>query len=191
MRFMAKEDEKGRGFKTIVLPHNQARAELKTLVMYMERISERNAINDLLTGQSGIVLHTPKTYFLPTVGCAEFCFDKKLGDPIPLTSKRNLFLAPRAYLAHCNYQTLAVDEDPLVNDVVVYTSLRPKELAATMLELVAKEFNLELAHAVHFGVYLGDGKVRSKFGKGHVFDHSIDNVPDNYGDEGFFVRRDK
>lgn len=41
----------------------------------------------------------------------------------------------------------------------------------------------------HYGKYIGKGKVRSKFGKTHVYEHDIDFVLASYGDRAKFFHK--
>jgi hypothetical protein len=61
---------------------------------------------------------------------------------------------------------LSMDECP-ANGTVIYAS---KKLIA------------------HAGKYLGEGRVRSKWGKGHLAEHDVMDVPETYGERVFFFR---
>jgi len=45
------------------------------------------------------------------------------------------------------------------------------------------------AKATHSGVYVGDGKVQSKFRESHVYEHPLDAIPPELGSEARFFRR--
>ena len=54
----------------------------------------------------------------------------------------------------------------------------------------ADEISVARAHApVHYGVFVSDTNIRSKWGQCHVFEHRIEDVPHIYGTIARFFRK--
>ncbi|MBI2172644.1 MAG: hypothetical protein HYT73_00335 [Candidatus Aenigmarchaeota archaeon] len=48
---------------------------------------------------------------------------------------------------------------------------------------------VNMATGQNVGIYVGDGRVRLKWGFGHVYEHDLGSVPSIYGNEVRFFRR--
>jgi hypothetical protein len=55
--------------------------------------------------------------------------------------------------------------------------------------VVAYQSSAYPASVRHYGRLLADGRVRSKFGTGYVFEHALDRVPNCYGDRAVFFQK--
>ena len=68
-------------------------------------------------------------------------------------------------------------EEPEEGDLVTYFFHHP------MKRLYPKP------RSTHNGLYIGNGRVRSKFRESHVYEHPIEDVPRGYGNEVRFFRK--
>ncbi|MDO8460521.1 MAG: hypothetical protein Q7S74_05400 [Nanoarchaeota archaeon] len=50
-------------------------------------------------------------------------------------------------------------------------------------------FDMDPPIAAHSGIYIGNGRVRSKFRESYVYDHPLEAVPLHYGSEVKFFRK--
>jgi hypothetical protein len=92
-----------------------------------------------------------------------------------------LWFGTERFLSQHGWQPI---DDPQDRDIVVYGSELTQGSTLFGSFHPAGTFRTD-----HFG-YLHRDKVISRWENGHVFEHSIDAVPEQYGNQAFFLRKD-
>ncbi len=102
--------------------------------------------------------------------CTWFVFGKTLQEPwfTPHSFSKDLLDDPTNFLGKYGFNLV---HTPLSGDIVAYVSL-----------------GKTCVQAHHFGIF-DAGKVRSKFGVGHIFKHEMIQVPTSYGEKVLFYRK--
>lgn len=123
-------------------------------------------LNDLITGVPG--MKPVESDYWRNVQCAEYVFLIVMHERWSAQDIEGLYKASAEFLITHGYQAVDIPEP---GDIACYGESVP-----------------ELPFG-HFGIYLGEGSVRSKFGDADVFDHPWYLVSSSYGDKIFFFRK--
>lgn len=179
---MGVEAKVGSQYRTVDIPQSSVREAIGR-VRYKYKPDDLNCEREL-ADVAGLVIYRSSKEFEESDRCVEFAFEEE----IEKWPRGNITLHawPLRRLEYCGYQPLFAQESPRPGDVVVY-----RRQADVGEQLIFLDLHIEPDEliAVHFGIYLGDGMVRSKFGPGAAFDHPLEVIPPGYGDSAIFVRK--
>jgi hypothetical protein len=111
--------------------------------------------------------------------CAHYAFGKVHGakwamPPAPLNVNEQLRYRPIPFLRQRGYD---LTPEPKPGDIVAYGNL-------SLEDMERREEGFE-----HYGVLQPDGKIVSKFSIGPIVKHTIDLVPESYGNRVNFLRK--
>lgn len=112
--------------------------------------------------------------------CAQYVFSQvRHEDWLPTERSlepRGLWDNPLPFLSDHGYTET---DSPKPGDIVAYGLV------------IDRDDGQRVAMFNHYGIYVGEGRVTSKFDMGHVFQHGLHQVPTNYGSQiAFFTPRE-
>jgi hypothetical protein len=140
--------------------------ERRQLAIMVKIPSNRLAADTDITKIPGI--ETAGTGYPLEVQCTEYVFGHEMDEP---WSRQEAFWYPDKFLAKRDYEVVDIPEP---GDIVAYGGFHGR--------------NLHIPFINHYGIYLGGGRVRSKFGSYDVYDHPWYLIPP-YGNTIFFFRK--
>lgn len=123
--------------------------------------------------------------------CAEFVFGETMKEPWILgeTVPVELWTNAIGFLISNGYSEVNKPQD---GDIVAYAKSKfvdeRKITPEKMLEAALRKINKEPPQFMHFGIFR-QGRIISKFGKGPIMIHHLDEVPISYGNLVYFFRK--